>query len=72
MKVLFAVLLLTMSTSAVAQTADALYRQACGPKDTSFEVRQVEGHPPTAPEPGKALVYFVQESIGANYTAGTA
>jgi hypothetical protein len=61
MKVLFALLLLAVSASATAQTADAIYQQACGPKDARFVVEQVQGQPPAAPEPGKALVYFIQK-----------
>lgn len=57
----FAVLLLTFSISASAQTADAIYQRACGPKGAAFTVELVKGQPPTAPEPGKALVYFIQK-----------
>jgi len=60
MKVLFALLVCAVSVPASAQSADALYRQACGPKDAQFTVQQAKGQPPTAPEPGKALVYFIQ------------
>jgi hypothetical protein len=62
MKSLIALLLFAVSASATAQTADAIYKQACGPKDASFVVEQVKGQPPAAPEPGKALVYFIQEA----------
>ena len=60
MKALFALLLCAVSTSATAQTADAIYQQACGPKGAQFIVEQVKSQPPTASEPGKALVYFIQ------------
>jgi hypothetical protein len=61
MKTSFALLLFAMSASATAQTADAIYKQACGPKDVEFVVQQVQEQAPTAPEPGKALVFFVQK-----------
>jgi hypothetical protein len=61
MKALVTLLLFAVSVSATAQTADAIYQQACGPKDASFDVEQVKGQPPAAPEPGKALVYFIQK-----------
>jgi hypothetical protein len=54
-------LFLAMSIPAVAQSADSIYQQACGPKDARFDVQQVKGQTPTAPEPGKALVYFIQK-----------
>jgi len=63
-----AVLSSTLSISAVAQTADDLYRQACGPKEASFGVKQIQGQAQTAPEPGKALVYFIQKESGTNFT----
>ena len=61
MKVLLALLLLAVSASACAQTADAVYQQACGPKEAGFVVEQVKGQPPLQPEPGKALVFFIQK-----------
>jgi hypothetical protein len=54
--------------SATAQTADAIYRQACGPLNAKFDVEQVQGQPPKAPEPGKALVYFTQKEAGPYFT----
>jgi hypothetical protein len=60
MKALLALLLCAAYLSATAQTADAIYRQACGPRGEQFMVEQVKGQPPTASEPGKALVYFIQ------------
>jgi hypothetical protein len=68
MKSCLAVLILTMSLSASAQTADAIYQRACGPKDASFDVQQIKGQPSAAPEPGKALVYFIQDAYGEMYT----
>lgn len=60
MKAALAVLLFSLSVGAVAQSADALYQQACGPKTAEFTAQLVKAQPPAAPEPGKALVYFIQ------------
>ncbi len=68
MKAFFALLLFAVSAPAFAQTAGAIYQQACGPKDAEFVVEQVKGQPPTAPEPGKALVYFIQKESGPYFT----
>jgi hypothetical protein len=68
MKAALAVLLLTMSMSATAQTADDLYKQACGPLKAKFVVQPAKGQPPAVPEPGKALVYFIQKETGAPFT----
>ena len=67
MKTLPLALLLTLTLPASAQTADAIYHQACGPADTSFQLQHVPATPPTAPEPGKALVFFIQEQSGMNF-----
>ena len=67
MKALPLSLLLIASLSASAQSADAIYQQACGPKDASFQLQQVKGNPPAQPEPGKALVYFIQKQSGMNF-----
>jgi hypothetical protein len=61
-------LLLVVSIPVAAQTADAIYQQACGPLDARFDVEQVKGQPPAAPEPGKALVYFIQKDSGFPFT----
>lgn len=53
-----------MSVSAAAQTAEAIYKRACGPKDSLFDVQHVKGIPPKTPEPGKALVDFIQKEYG--------
>jgi len=68
MKAALAVLLFSLSVSAVAQSADALYQQACGPKAAQFSVQLVKRQPPAAPEPGKALVYFIQRENGPYFT----
>ncbi len=67
MKALPVSLLLIVSLSASAQTADAIYHRACGPKDTSFQVHHVKGNPPAQPEPRKALVFFLQTQSGMNF-----
>ncbi len=64
MKAPLLILLAAMSLSASAQTADTIYQQACGPKAAKFNVQLVSGQPPAAPEPGKALVYFIQDESG--------
>lgn len=65
MKAALAVLLFSFCAGAAAQSADALYQQACGPKAAAFSVQLVKARPPAAPEPGKALVFFIQkENVG--------
>jgi hypothetical protein len=61
-------LLLVVPIPAAAQSADALYQRACGPKDAEFDVKQVQKQPPAAPEPGKALVYIIQSDYGFPFT----
>jgi hypothetical protein len=61
MRIVFALALLMTSMPAMAQSADALYGQACGPKDANFVVEQVKGQAPTSPAPGKALVFIIQK-----------
>jgi hypothetical protein len=62
-------LLLAMSIPAAAQSADAIYQQACGPKEALFDVKQVKKPEPAAtPASGKALVYFIQdEDLGLGF-----
>ena len=67
MKAVVAFLFFAASISATAQTADAMYKQACGPKSASFQLQHVQGNPPAQPEPGKALVYFIQKQSGINF-----
>ena len=62
MKALIALMFFAVSASVTAQTTDAIYQGACGPKEAQFVVEQVKGQPPAAPEPGKALVYFIQKA----------
>ena len=60
-------LLFAMSVPAAAQSAATFYQQACGPRDASFSVQQVNKQAPTAPDPGKALVYVIQRSPGIRF-----
>jgi hypothetical protein len=68
MKRFLAAFALFISISATAQNADAIYQRACGPKEPSFNVQLVRKQPPAAPEPGKALVYFIQKATGGYFT----
>jgi hypothetical protein len=68
MKLPLLLLFLVMSIPAVGQSADATYQQACGPKDAKFAVEKVKGQSPTAPKPGKALVYFIQKETDPIFT----
>jgi hypothetical protein len=61
-------LLFAISLPASAQSNNYVYPQACGPKADKFVVEQVKGQPPSAPEPGKALVYFIQKQAGTDFT----
>jgi hypothetical protein len=62
MNALLAVILAGASVSAAAQTSNTLYPQACGPQDTNFDVKYVNGALPAVPESGKALVVVIQDS----------
>lgn len=60
MKSIFVLLLFTLS--AFAQQESTTAAAACGPKGANFDVK-VDGsqHTLAQPEPGKALVYFIQD-----------
>ncbi len=60
MKVLLLTLLFTISLPLLAQSADGLYGQACGPLGERVAPEPAQGPAVTAPEPGKALVYVIQ------------
>lgn len=60
--------LLTAVLSANAQTADVIYKRACGAKGVSFDVQHIKGQASTAPEPHKALVYLVEDESGWHFT----
>jgi hypothetical protein len=57
---------LLLAASAFAQQPSAVAASACGPKDASFDVKLDKSqHTLAQPEPGKALVYFIQEKGAA-------
>jgi hypothetical protein len=65
-----AVIALFFAASAFAQSPPAGLPAACGPKDVSFEVKPDHSqHTLAQPEPGKARVYFIQET-GIKVTFG--
>lgn len=64
MRFLVPALLLIIAAHASAQNADAIYLRACGPKDTELSAQPVSTGEPQLPQPGKALVYFVQDESG--------
>jgi hypothetical protein len=61
-----ALMILLFASSAFAQSApsatDSAAAPGCGPGDFSFAVKSDgSSHPVTQPEPGKALIYFLQD-----------
>lgn len=61
-----AVVALLFAASAFAQGPSAVATSACGPKDSSFDVKLDKTQQPLAqPDPGKALVYFIQQKSEA-------
>jgi hypothetical protein len=58
LKTILAAMLLTTSTLAQGQTS--ITSQACGTNGVWFNVRLDRGQASALPEPGKALVYFIQ------------
>jgi len=68
MRLALAALLFAVSASAFAQTPSSPTASACGAKNVSFEVKlDHTQHTLALPEPGKALVYFVQNLGPHNY-----
>jgi hypothetical protein len=61
MKTLFAVVLLSLPALAADQAPAAAVTTACGADSAKFKVRSSEAKPAPQPEPGKALVYVVEE-----------
>jgi hypothetical protein len=58
-----ALVALLFAASALAQKPLRGLPAACGPKDAGFSVRlEKSKHELTAPEPGKARVYFIQDA----------
>jgi hypothetical protein len=63
-KIILSVVLLT--GSALAQSSSAFAGSACGPQAVSFTVERGDSQPAVEQiQPGKALIYFVQEINGA-------
>ena len=61
-----ALIALLFAASAFAQNTSGTATSACGPKDASFDVKlDKTQHTLAQPEPGKALVYFIQERRAA-------
>ncbi|MFZ0772776.1 MAG: DUF2846 domain-containing protein [Candidatus Sulfotelmatobacter sp.] len=57
-----ALIALLLAASAFAQAPSGVATSACGPKSGSFQVTLDKSqHTLAEPEPGKALVYFIQE-----------
>ena len=57
-----AIVMLLLATAMFAQDQPAPALAACGPKEISFNVKLDKSqHTAGKPEPGKALVYFVQD-----------
>lgn len=63
-------MLFLIASPAFAQATSAVLPVACGSKDVSFDVKLDDSHRTLAqPEPGKALIYCIQET-GAGNCAG--
>jgi len=57
-----ALVVLFFAASALAQTPSGSATSACGPKSDTFQVQLDKSqHTLAQPDPGKALVYFIQE-----------
>ena len=66
-----ALVVLLFAVSVFCQGSAAAAQQSCGPRNVSFEVRLDDAqHAPAKPEPGKALVYFVQDVVEVHYYLG--
>jgi hypothetical protein len=60
-----------LAVSAFAQQESGALAAACGPKTTSFNVKRDDSeHTLAQPDPGKALVYFVQDIGEVNCLGG--
>lgn len=65
MKSVAVIALLAVST--FAQSQSSVVEHACGPAGVNLAVKQNDSQrAPVQPEPGKALIYFVQETGAAN------
>lgn len=58
-----ALVVIFFAASALAQDRVALKaaEAACGPKDIRFEVKPDAAHPTPQPDPGKALIYVIED-----------
>ena len=57
-----ALIVLLLAASAFAQKPSGVSTSACGPKGAAFDVKlDKTQHTLARPEPGRALVYFIQE-----------
>jgi hypothetical protein len=64
MKTFLALLLVTFASAAFAQSAppQTVTAPGCGPDNTKFDVTSDKSkHPFAQPDPGKALIYFLQD-----------
>jgi hypothetical protein len=73
MKNVLAFLLLASSMYAPGSVGEARLAAGCGPSSVSFKVAvNKEQHPTPQPEPGKAIVYLIQQDVtDPNYTSLT-
>jgi Protein of unknown function (DUF2846) len=66
-----ALIVTLLAASAFGQQESGAPAAACGPKSTNFNVKRDESqHTLAQPEPGKALVYFVQDIGVVNCVGG--
>ncbi len=66
-----ALIVILLAVSAFGQQESGTLAAACGPKSTGFNVKRDESpHPPAQSEPGKALVYFIQDIGEVNCLGG--
>ena len=68
MKLIFAILLL--ATSALSQVTANSPQSACGPFSTEFKVKTVAAQSQPQPEPGKALIYVIEDFRRASNELG--
>jgi hypothetical protein len=67
-----ALIALLLAASAFAQEPSSATTSACGPKDASFDVKLDKSqHTLGQPDPGKALIYFIQEKGQDAFAATT-
>jgi Protein of unknown function (DUF2846) len=61
------IVIVLVAASSFAQSQSSAVAPACGPTDVNFAVKQNDSQQaPAQPEPGKALIYFVQETGAGN------